>query len=151
MNITLNEIGFVDNNVCEQTDLNWGPVESRITVHKTYSGGLAGLEGFTHAIIVTLLHEANFIHDKHLQRRPRNLADMPLVGIFSQRAKDRPNPVGITAVEIVAVEDDTLIVKGLDAINGTPVLDIKPYYPQYDCKENAAIPEWVTRLMENYF
>ena len=151
MNITLHEIGFVENGIREQTDLNWGPVESRIRLHEPYSGGLSGLEGFTHAIIVTLLHEAHFVSEKHLKRRPRNLADMPLVGIFSQRAKDRPNPVGITAVEIIAVEGDTLFVKGLDAINGTPVLDIKPYYPQYDRKENAEVPEWVTRLMENYF
>ena len=151
MTITLTEIGFVENNVQEQTDLNWGSVESRIALHEAYSGGLAGLAGFTHAIVVTLLHEAKFASEKHLQRRPRNLADMPLVGIFSQRAKDRPNPIGITAVEIAAVEGDTLIVKGLDAINGTPVPDIKPYYPQYDRMDNAKVPEWVIRLMENYF
>ena len=75
---------------------------------------------------------------------------MPMVGIFSQRAKDRPNRIGMTSVEIVSVSDRTLTVKGLDAVNGTPVLDIKPYYPVYDRKE-AVVPGWVNRLMEHYF
>ena len=75
---------------------------------------------------------------------------MPLVGIFSQRGKDRPNRIGMTSVEIVSVEEGTLAVKGLDAIDGTPVLDIKPYYPAYD-KKDASVPEWVDRLMAHYF
>lgn len=69
---------------------------------------------------------------KHLQRRPQNRDDMPLVGIFSQRGKDRPNQIGIATVQIISVKEDELIVKGLDSINGTPILDIKPYYPIYD-------------------
>lgn len=76
---------------------------------------------------------------------------MPEVGIFAQRAKDRPNPLGITAVSIVRVESGVLVVRGLDAINGTPVVDVKPYYPAYDRVMNAAVPEWVNRLMEGYF
>lgn len=76
---------------------------------------------------------------------------MPLVGIFSQRVKDRPNPIGITAVEIVKVEGDVLEVKGLDAINGTPVIDVKPYYPQFDKVDDSKVPEWVNILMQNYF
>ena len=56
----------------------------------------------------------------------------------------------MTSVEIVAVTDDTLVVKGLDAVDGTPVLDIKPYYPVYD-RRDATVPEWVNRLMEYYF
>ena len=75
---------------------------------------------------------------------------MPLVGIFSQRGKNRPNRIGLTSVEIIAVTDDTLVVKGLDAVDGTPALDIKPYYPVYDRKD-ATVPEWVDRLMEHYF
>jgi tRNA (Thr-GGU) A37 N-methylase len=73
------------------------------------------------------------------------------VGIFSQRAKDRPNPIGITAVEIISVGDDYLEIKGLDAINETPILDIKPYYPHYDKIDSPKVPEWVDRLMKNYF
>ena len=75
---------------------------------------------------------------------------MPLVGIFSQRGKDRPNRIGETTVKIVSVSDCTLTIKGLDAIDGTDILDIKPYYPAYDRKD-ASVPEWVDRLMEHYF
>ena len=75
---------------------------------------------------------------------------MPLVGIFSQRGKDRPNTIGVTAVEIISVEERFITVRGLDAIDGTQVLDIKPYYPVFD-KREAVVPEWVNRLMEDYF
>ena len=121
-----------------------------ILLEEDYIKGLRGLEDFSHAIILYYLDKAEFIRDKHLLRHPQNRQDMPLVGIFSQRGKDRPNRIGMTSVEIVAVSDNTLSVSGLDAISGTPVLDIKPYYPVYDKKE-AKTPEWVDRLMENYF
>ncbi|MDP8219326.1 MAG: TrmO family methyltransferase [Candidatus Theseobacter exili] len=89
--------------------------------------------------------------EKHLQRRPKNLETMPKIGILSQRAKNRPNPIGVTVVEIVNVENEYIEVKGLDAINETPILDIKPYYPHYDKIDNPEIPEWVNRLMKKYF
>lgn len=75
---------------------------------------------------------------------------MPLLGIFSQRTKDHPNQIGITTVEILSVSDTSITVKGLDAIDGTPVLDIKPYFPIFD-RRDAQTPEWVDILMENYF
>lgn len=96
------------------------------------------------------MDKAKYEKDKHLQRRPQNREDMPLVGIFSQRGKDRPNTIGMTSVEILSVDEKSITVKGLDAIDGTPVLDIKPYYPVYD-KKDASVPEWVARLMEQYF
>ena len=76
---------------------------------------------------------------------------MPLLEIFLQRAKDRPNPIGITAVRIIRTGTDYLEVQRLDAINGTPVLDIKPYYPLCDRIENPRIPQWVAKLMKDYF
>lgn len=83
-------------------------------------------------------------------RHPQNRNDMPCVGIFSQRGKDRPNRIGTTAVEIVSVKEGELRIRGLDAIDGTPVLDIKPYYPAYD-RRDATVPAWVDRFMEHYF
>jgi tRNA-Thr(GGU) m(6)t(6)A37 methyltransferase TsaA len=149
--IRLKPIGIVSSLVTERMDINWGKVKSKIILKPEFDGALLGLEGFSHAIIVTYLHQANYEKEKHLQRRPRNLETMPKVGILSQRAKNRPNPIGITAVEIVNVGNDYLEVKGLDAINGTPILDIKPYYPHYDKIDNPKIPEWVDRLMSDYF
>ena len=74
---------------------------------------------------------------------------MPFVGIFAQRGKDRPNQIGMTVVEVLSVSDDRVTVRGLDAVDGTPVLDLKPYYPVYE-KRDAIVPEWVDRLMEHY-
>jgi len=149
--IKLTPIGFVSSPITKQTDENWGRIISRIVLQPGYIGALYGLEEFSHAIIITYLHQAKYEKEKHLQRRPRGLESMPKIGIFSQRAKDRPNPIGITAVKIVNVGDNYLEVQGLDAIDYTPVLDIKPYYPHYDKIDASEVPEWVNRLMENYF
>ena len=143
-------IGFVRNEVKDRKDVSWGEDTSAIVLEEQYCSGLKGLEDFSHAIILFNLDKAKYEKEKHLQRRPQDRDDMPLVGIFAQRGKDRPNQIGMTSVEIVSVSEDTLVVKGLDAIDGTPVLDIKPYYPIYD-KKDARVPEWVDRLMEHYF
>ncbi len=143
-------IGVVSNQVNAPVDENWGSVISRLVIDTVYAEGIKGLGEFSHAIVVTFLDKARFTRANHLVRRPRGLATMPEVGIFAQRAKDRPNPIGITAVKIVKVGNGFLEVKGLDAINGTPVLDIKPYYPHYDLMKDAKVPEWVERLMRNY-
>jgi tRNA-Thr(GGU) m(6)t(6)A37 methyltransferase TsaA len=144
-------IGFVGNAVRETVDDNWGSVVSRLTLEPQFSGGIRHLDQFSHAIIVTYLHRSTFDPAKHLLRRPRGLDSMPEVGIFSQRAKDRPNPIGITAVKIVTVGDDYVDVQGLDAIDGTPIIDIKPYFLQFDCVPTAKTPPWVDELMKNYF
>lgn len=151
MKITMNPIGYVDNEVDEKKHETWGSDISKIILKKEYSGGLVGLNDFSHAIIICYLDKSKFDIDKNLQRRPQNREDMPLIGIFSQRGKCRPNHIGVTSVEIVSVEDTTLVVKGLDALNGTPILDIKPYFPVFDCREKAVVPEWVDRLMDHYF
>jgi tRNA-Thr(GGU) m(6)t(6)A37 methyltransferase TsaA len=149
--IDIKPIGTVESPVKDTVDENWGPVISRIILKPEYAPGLIGLSSFSHIIVVTFLHRAFFDPSQHLQRRPRGLDNMPKVGIFSQRAKDRPNPIGLTAVKLVSVGKDNITVRGLDAIDGTPVIDIKPYYPMYDDVSSAIVPEWVDELMKNYF
>lgn len=144
-------IGTVHTAATEKADTGWGAVRSDIVVRDDLKDGLIGLEQFSHIIVVTYLHEAEFIPEKHLVRRPRGRADMPLLGIFAQRAKDRPNPIGITAVRVLEVSGNTVTVEGLDAIDGTPVLDVKPYNPGFDRRDDAAIPEWMQTLMREYF
>lgn len=148
--ILMQPIGYVTNPVTEKKDTQWGSDISTVVLDGQYRGGLSGLEGFTHVLMVTYLDKANYVPEKHLQRRPQGRADMPVVGIFSQRTKDRPNCIGITAVEILRVEESALTVRGLDAIDGTPILDIKPYYPVFD-KRDAKTPDWVDILMKDYF
>ena len=149
--ITLHPVGYVRSEVTSETDQDWGAVTSRVELLPDFRAGLVGIDQFSHLLVLTFLHQASFEPSSHLTRRPRGLASMPLVGIFAQRAKDRPNPIGITAVSLLAVTADSVVVRGLDAIDGTPVLDLKPYYPVYDRVESAVVPEWVTRLMQGYF
>lgn len=148
--ITVKPIGYVNNEVENKKDASWGSEISKIELDREYYNGLKGLDDFTHVIIIYYLDKANYDREKHLQRRPQNREDKPLVGIFAQRGKDRPNQIGMTSVEIVSVSEKALTVRGLDAVDGTAVLDIKPYYLAYDRKD-AKVPEWVGRLMEHYF
>ncbi len=150
MDIIMKPVGYVENGIKNKKDDSWGEDISSIVLEEEYYGGLKGLEDFSHIIVVYYLDKAVYEKEKHLQRRPRNREDMPLIGIFSQRGKDRPNTIGVSSVQIISVEDQYITVKGLDAIDGTPVLDIKPYYPVFD-KKDASVPEWVNRLMDNYF
>lgn len=135
----------------EAVDENWGEVVSEIELFGAFAPGLRGIEEFSHVVIVFFMHEATFDPSTDLVRRPRGRSDMPLVGVFAQRARHRPNRIGITAVELLGVQENRLRVRGLDAIDGTPVLDIKPYVPAFDSAPRAAIPEWLGRLMEKYF
>ncbi|SYZ74760.1 putative S-adenosyl-L-methionine-binding protein MTH_1797 [Candidatus Zixiibacteriota bacterium] len=148
---SLTAIGYVRSNMEEMKDQNWGSVISKIDLLPQYAGGTDGLEQFSHVLVVTYLHRARFDLNRHLSRHPRDREDMPLLGIFSQRAKDRPNPIGITAVKLLKTGDDFIEVQGLDAVNGTPVLDIKPYVPQYDRVGTAVTPPWIAELMKGYF
>lgn len=149
--VSLRVIGTVKSSVEATVDRDWGKVKSRVEIKPEYRGGLKGLESFSHAIIITYLHKSQFDTSRDLQRRPRGMRTMPNVGIFSQRAKNRPNPIGVTAVKIVGVGEDYLEVLGLDAVNTTPVLDIKPYFREYDRIQKPVTPAWVQRLMKGYF
>ena len=141
----------VESPIAEPVDEGWGEVISRIVLLAEFRPGLLGLEDFSHVTVVTWLHRAAFDPARHLVRRPRGLVSMPEVGIFAQRAKDRPNPLGITVVPLLEVRPDSIVVRGLDAIAGTPVVDIKPYFPQYDRAEGFTAPAWVDELMRGYF
>jgi len=144
-------IGFVKSPFKEGVDEGWGDVVSEIRLDKQYEDGLLGIEAFSHIIVVYEMHKATWDISSDLVRRPQGRAEFPLLGIFAQRAKHRPNPVGITAVKLVGVEGNVLKVRGLDAIDGTPVIDIKPYYPAFDRVESPRTPDWVGKVMAVYF
>jgi tRNA-Thr(GGU) m(6)t(6)A37 methyltransferase TsaA len=149
--IILTPVGYVRNKTTDPVDSGWGKVESRIQLEPRWSGALAGLEEFSHVQILTYLHQIA-AEDRIVpaQRRPRGRADMPLLGVFAQRARVWPNPIGLTACAIVKVGAGELVVRGLDAIDGTPVLDIKPYVPLFDRIESPVVPAWASRLFEDY-
>lgn len=151
MSITLRPVGIVKNTVIEPVDTGWGSVQSTIVLDTQWAGAFDGLDQFSHALILTYLRQVAARHPEIPARRhPRNRHDMPLLGVFSQRARVRPNPIGVTACAIVGVSANEMIVRGLDAINGAPVLDVKPYVPQFDRVESPVVPAWVEKLMTDY-
>jgi len=151
MTLNIATIGTVSSPVKEGVDEGWGGVISEIRLKEEYAPGLAGLNEFSNILVVFYMHKSTFEVEAHLQRRPQGRQDMPHVGIFAQRAKHRPNPIGVTAVELLTVRGSTITVRGLDAIDGTPVLDVKPYFPVSDCRVEARTPGWVDELMKGYF
>ena len=96
-------IGKVKSNVTERIDHNWGETVSKIIINEELQDGLKGLEDFSHVIVVYHLNEADFVKERHLTRKPQGREDMPNVGIFSQRAKDRPSAIGITSVKLLSI------------------------------------------------
>ena len=150
--ITMQAIGVVRTPVHEAVDTNWGKVISELHIDPQYAAGLDGLSDWSHIIVIFHMHETSFDPERHLVRRPRERDDMPELGIFAQRARHRPNLIGISAVKLMGVEGDIVRVRGLDAIDGTPILDIKPYAPIYDgVQQEPLIPAWFFRLMQGYF
>jgi tRNA-Thr(GGU) m(6)t(6)A37 methyltransferase TsaA len=144
-------IGVVRNSVAQPRDEGWGAVVSEIRLRPELADGLRGLADFSHAVVVFLLDRAGFDPTAHLLRHPRNRPDLPRLGIFAQRGRNRPNGIGVTTVAIERVEDGVLTVRGLDAIDGTPVLDVKPHVPVYDAPARPRVPAWMDRLMQGYF
>jgi tRNA-Thr(GGU) m(6)t(6)A37 methyltransferase TsaA len=132
-------------------DSGWGAVVSEIHVDHHLAAGFAGLESFSHVLVLFDMHRSTWTPASDLVRHPQGRSDMPCLGIFAQRAKHRPNPIGVTAVRLLGVDGAVLRVQGLDAIDGTPVLDIKPYFPEFDAPRDVHVPEWVDRLMSEYF
>ena len=148
--VTLAVVATVRNGRHDFLDADWGAVESRIEPHPDYLPALQGLEAFSHALVVFYMHHAPDDEVPVLRRRPRGRADMPILGVFAQRGRMRPNPIGVTPATIVAVTAEAVIVRGLDALDGTPVLDLKPYVPVFD-RRDATVPDWMDRLMLGYF
>lgn len=149
--MNLQPIGIVKSPVKEGIDKEWGEVISEIHINTALADGLNGIDLFSNIIVIFEMHQSSWNPENDLIRRPQGREDMPFTGIFAQRAKHRPNPIGITSVQLLGVEGNILRVKGLDAIDETPVLDIKPYFPQYDRVPDSHNPNWVDRLMLDYF
>jgi tRNA (adenine37-N6)-methyltransferase len=143
--IVLYPIGFV------KTDSEGDEVKdksriSQIILRKDLVEGLYGVEGFSHLFVLFWLSEvAN--QQRALKFHPRGRMDMPLLGVFALRTNLRPNPVGLTLVELLKIEDNVLTVRGLDAYDGTPVLDIKPF-DSWDNVDKAKVPDWWLKLNE---
>lgn len=141
--------GRVVSPVKETLDDVWGGVISRIELDASQFTPecLAGLHEFSHVEIVFLFDRVEKSEIAVGARHPRGRPDWPLVGIFAQRAKNRPNRIGATACRLISVNDLSLMVEGLDAIDGTPVLDVKPCMREFAPKGEVRQPARATELM----
>ncbi len=120
--------------------------ESTIRIYPEYCQGLLGLDAYSHIIILYWLHlRDNEKHRKTLRVIPRRHEGAPLTGVFACRSPSRPNPIGLSVVELLAVEDCRLRVRGLDAFKDSPIIDIKPYLPRADSIPDAKVPKWTLR------
>ena len=150
--INLSPIAFVKNIRAEIQDDHWGDVVSIIELDSAFSeDALFQIESFSHSEIVFYFHLVNEDKIETGARHPRNNESWPKVGIFAQRGKNRPNRLGVTTVKILKREGRQLFVQGLDAIDGTPVLDIKPVIKEFLPREEIRQPVWATELMKNYW
>lgn len=141
--ISLRPIGQVHNDVTEPRPAGWETVESVLALDVDMAPGLAGLEGFSHIIVLFWMHRVPDELRVAGQDRPGGRQHLPLVGTFTTRGQLRPNPIGVAVVPLIKVDGPRLHVRGLDAIDGTPVLDIKPHLPPYDSPQDVRMPSWV--------
>jgi tRNA-Thr(GGU) m(6)t(6)A37 methyltransferase TsaA len=152
MEIKMSPVAWVSNHRSGIQDDNWGNVISEITLSEEYSEeSIAGINDFSHIEVVYFFDRVDDSEVITKARHPRDNPSWPLVGIFAQRGKNRPNRLGVCIVELLKAEGKTLTVKGLDAIDGTPVLDIKPVIKEFLPKKITTQPEWASELMKAYW
>jgi tRNA (adenine37-N6)-methyltransferase len=150
--IAVEPIGYVRTQRAEAEDDNWGGVESRIVLRDDLDPeALVGIEEFSHAEIVFYFDQVDPQKVVLGARHPRNNPDWPRVGIFAQRGKNRPNRIGTTIVRVLGRDGRVLRVAELDAIDHTPVLDIKPVMQEFLPRSTVRQPQWSRELMRKYW
>lgn len=141
----LKPIAMVKNDIAQLGYHDTKEVVSDIIFDNQYEEALDSLEKFSHAVILFWFHKSTPWDNSVSKVHPRKRQDLPLVGVFSSRSPVRPNPIGMTVVKLLKREGNVLQVMGLDAIDGTPVLDIKPHFPS-EIEAEIKVPDWVHQL-----
>jgi tRNA-Thr(GGU) m(6)t(6)A37 methyltransferase TsaA len=141
-------IAMVKNDVKEMGRHDWDKVISQLIFRPDLEDALEGVKEFSHLIVLFVFHLSpsgeDVPHKIHPQKRP----DLPLVGVFATRSPVRPNPLGMAVVEIKGQMKNVLMVTGLDALDGTPIVDIKPYLTD-DSMDRLRVPDWILKLRES--
>ena len=151
--ITMRPIGHVRSGRSVAEDDDWDAVEASIVLDPDVveQDATLGLDTFSHIEVVYLFHLVDEANACRGARHPRGREDWPLTGILAQRAKDRPNRIGVTTCRLESVDGLTLKVNGLDAIDGTPVLDVKPAMSGFAPRGELREPSWARELMDGYW
>jgi len=162
----LRPVGIVKNGrkepslVCRNQDLDhdrknstgqrWREDVSEIVFKEDYAECLDGLEDFSHITVIYWAHRVSEEGRSTKRVHPAGKKDYPLKGVFCTRSPARPNPVCVTIVELLERKSKVLLVNGLDAIDGSPVIDIKPHLPPYDAPADMKLPDWMQSLVEHF-
>ena len=144
MNMSLTPIGVVKNDIKAARRHEWQTVVSELVLNEGLKEALDQIEKFSHIIVLYWMHKTSQSQRSVMKVHPRGKQSLPLVGVFATRSPARPNPIGVATVKLLEHHDNVLKVSGLDAVDGTPVLDIKPYIPGYDSPTEAKTPDWIT-------
>ncbi len=149
----LDPIGFVRGGRQEPEDDRWDQVEAEIVLDPARLGAEAtlGLDTFSHLVVVFVFHRLDPTMIERNARHPRGRQDWPRVGILAQRGAPRPNRIGVTTCRLLGLDGLTVRVRGLDAIEGTPVLDIKPHMAAFAPRGELREPAWAGELMRDYW
>jgi len=154
MTIHCEPVGRVVSEIKGQRDERWGDVvaEIRLDEARFEPEALTGLQEFSHVEVLFHFDQVAASDVQTKTRHPRENPKWPKVGIFAQRGRKRPNRIGVTTCEIVSISGLSIRVRGLDALNGSPVLDIKPVMAEFlPDKKNIRQPQWARELMSTYF
>jgi len=152
MSIQLIPIAYVKNSRKEVIDDNWSSIISEIELSENIiSEALEGIEAYSHIAVIFYMDKVKDEKAIAQYRHPRNNTALPKLGTYAQRNKNRPNKLGLTTVELLEKKDRSLIVKNLDAINGTPILDLKPVMVEFEPKGTIRQPKWTKEIMEKYW
>lgn len=151
--VVLRPIGIVRSPRRDVADDDWGSVLSTIELDAGQFGAdaVAGLGDFSHVEVVYHFHLVPAEKIETTARHPRNRPDWPLVGIFAQRGKGRPNRIGVSRCRLLGVDGLRLRVQALDAVDGTPVIDVKPWMTEFGPLGDVRQPAWATELMARYY
>lgn len=151
--ITMTPIGVVRGGRVEATKDHWGANRARIELdpQRFTADALRGLDAHSHVEVLFYFHVAADEPVETGARHPRGRADWPKVGIYAQRGRMRPNRLGASICRVLGVHGTTLDVEGLDAVDGTPVLDLKPVWSGYLPRGEVREPTWAVELMRDYW
>ncbi len=145
--MTLKAIGIVRSEIKQPARHDWGEIVSDIVINSNLTEALEGLEKFSHIIVLYWMYQAAS-GKVPLKIHPMGKQELPLTGLFATRSPNRPNRIGKATVRLLQRQGNILRVEGLDAIDGTPVIDIKPYIPGYDSAANTTVPQWITKAKQ---
>ena len=154
MEINFRPIGVVKTQASKDEVREKGDVEGALEIYPEFAAGLDGIDGYSHLFVLVYFDRLRpeqigplKVKPRGLLRRGFKLEELPELGVFALDSPTRPNPIGLTLVRVIKREGNRIFVQGLDFFDGTPVLDIKGYRPQYRT-DNYALPEWFRKLAD---